>query len=125
MAKNQLFIQKICICNLLVFFSRNLKNKFVSRPLLLIGVEARLLFSKKDNEFTINIAKRYLFAKKSTNAINIITGISVFGIAVQTAAFVLVLSVFNGFEDLLISFIQQLQSRSEGNPIKRQNIFYR
>ncbi|MEM0994870.1 MAG: FtsX-like permease family protein [Bacteroidota bacterium] len=49
------------------------------------------------------IARRYLFAKKSTNAINIITGISIFGITIQTAAFVLVLSVFNGFEELLLS----------------------
>ncbi|MBK7869958.1 MAG: ABC transporter permease [Saprospiraceae bacterium] len=50
---------------------------------------------------SLKIARRYLFAKKSTNAINIITGISVFGIAVGTAALVLVLSVFNGFEDLI------------------------
>ncbi len=48
-----------------------------------------------------HIAKRYLFSRKSTNAINIITGISVFGIAVGAAALVLVLSVFNGFEDLI------------------------
>lgn len=48
------------------------------------------------------IARRYLFAKKSTNAINIITGISVFGLSIGTAALILVLSVFNGFEDLLM-----------------------
>lgn len=48
-----------------------------------------------------HFAKRYLFARKSANAINIITGISVFGITVGTAALLLVLSVFNGFEDLL------------------------
>ncbi|MBL7794199.1 MAG: ABC transporter permease [Saprospiraceae bacterium] len=48
-----------------------------------------------------HIAKRYLFSRKSTNAINIITGISVFGIAMGAAALVLVLSVFNGFEDLI------------------------
>ncbi|MDX1910161.1 MAG: FtsX-like permease family protein [Saprospiraceae bacterium] len=47
------------------------------------------------------IARRYLFAKRSTNAINVITGISVLGVAIGTAALVLVLSVFNGFEDLL------------------------
>lgn len=50
---------------------------------------------------SFRIARRYLFAKKSTNAINIITGISVFGLAVGTAALILVLSVFNGFEDLI------------------------
>lgn len=42
-----------------------------------------------------------MFAKKSTNAINIITGIAVFGIGVGAAALILVLSVFNGFEDLI------------------------
>lgn len=52
---------------------------------------------------SLKIARRYLFAKKSTNAINIITGISVFGIGVGAAALVLVLSVFNGFEDLISS----------------------
>ncbi len=50
---------------------------------------------------SLHIARRYLFAKRSTNAINIITGISVVGIAIGTAALILVLSVFNGFEDLL------------------------
>ncbi|MDO8970787.1 MAG: ABC transporter permease, partial [Saprospiraceae bacterium] len=47
------------------------------------------------------ISRRYLFAKRSTNAINIITSISVLGVAIGTAALSLVLSVFNGFEDLL------------------------
>ncbi|MBK9336448.1 MAG: ABC transporter permease [Lewinellaceae bacterium] len=47
------------------------------------------------------IARRYLFARRSTNAINVIAGISVFGISVGTAALILILSVFNGFEDLL------------------------
>ena len=52
--------------------------------------------------FPFRIARRYLFAKKSTNAINIIAGISVFGISIGTAALVILLSVFNGFEDLLM-----------------------
>ena len=46
------------------------------------------------------IARRYLFGKKSTNAINLITGISVLGIAIGTTALILILSVFNGFEEL-------------------------
>jgi lipoprotein-releasing system permease protein len=49
----------------------------------------------------LKFARRYLFAKKSTNAINIISGIAVGGIAVGTAAIILILSVFNGFEDLI------------------------
>ncbi len=47
------------------------------------------------------IARRYLFAKKNTNAVNIISGVSVLGLALGSAALVLVLSVFNGFEVLL------------------------
>ncbi len=47
------------------------------------------------------IARRYLLARHSTNAIHIITGIAVFGIAVGAAALLLILSVFNGFEDLI------------------------
>lgn len=43
------------------------------------------------------IAKRYLFSKKSHNAINVISIISVCGIAIATMAMVCVLSVFNGF----------------------------
>ena len=51
--------------------------------------------------FALRVARRYLFAKKSTNAINLITGIAVLGIALGTATLVIVLSVFNGFEELL------------------------
>ena len=43
------------------------------------------------------IARRYLFSKKSHNAINVISLISVGGIAIATMAMVCVLSVFNGF----------------------------
>jgi lipoprotein-releasing system permease protein len=46
-------------------------------------------------------AWRYLRSKKSTNAINIIAWISMVAIGVVTAALVVVLSVFNGFEDLV------------------------
>lgn len=48
------------------------------------------------------IAKRYLLAKKSHNAINIITLVSIAGVAVGTMALVIVLSVFNGFEKLIL-----------------------
>lgn len=47
------------------------------------------------------IAKRYLLGKKSTNVIHLITWISVLGMAVGSAALILILSVFNGFESLL------------------------
>lgn len=49
------------------------------------------------------IARRYLLAKKSQNAINIISGISVAGVAVGTMALIAVLSVFNGFDSIIKS----------------------
>lgn len=49
------------------------------------------------------IARRYLLGKKSQNAINIISAISVLGIATGTMALVIVLSVFNGFDSLVKS----------------------
>ncbi len=51
--------------------------------------------------FPFFIARRYLFSRKSSNAINIITSISMVGIMVGTAALVIVLSVFNGLSSLL------------------------
>lgn len=54
------------------------------------------------------MAWRYLFARKSTNAINIITLIAAFGVAIGTAALILLLSVFNGFEDLFLSLFNNL-----------------
>lgn len=47
------------------------------------------------------IARRYLFSKKSHHAINIISGVSVCGVAIATAALVCILSVFNGFQDMV------------------------
>ena len=49
----------------------------------------------------LRFALRYLFARKSHNVINIISGISVAGMAIGTAALVVILSVFNGFNQLV------------------------
>ena len=51
--------------------------------------------------FPFYIAKRYLFSKKSHHAINVISGVSVCGVALATLALVCTLSVFNGFQDLV------------------------
>jgi lipoprotein-releasing system permease protein len=48
------------------------------------------------------IARRYFKAKKSKNIINLITKISVFGITISTAALVVLLSAFNGIEDMVL-----------------------
>ena len=50
------------------------------------------------------IARRYLFSKKKHNAINIISGVSVCGVALATLAMVCALSVFNGFEGMVADF---------------------
>jgi lipoprotein-releasing system permease protein len=55
--------------------------------------------------FPFYIARRYLFSKKSTHVINLISGISAVGVAVATMALVVTLSVFNGFHDLVATFL--------------------
>ena len=64
------------------------------------------------------IARRYLFSKKSTNAINVISAISVVGVAVATMALVIVLSVFNGFHDLVASLFTAFDPQIEVVPAK-------
>lgn len=68
--------------------------------------------------FPFFIARRYLFSKKSTHAINIISGISAVGVAVATMALVVTLSVFNGFHDLVASFFTSFDPQLKVVPIK-------
>ena len=55
------------------------------------------------------IAGRYLFAKKSHNVINIISAISAIGMAVGTAALIMILSVYNGFDSLIRSMMSTVE----------------
>ncbi len=55
------------------------------------------------------IAKRYLFAKKSHNVINIISAISAIGMAIGTAALIIILSVYNGFDSLVRSMMSNVE----------------
>ena len=68
--------------------------------------------------FPFYIARRYLFSKKSTHAINVISGISVVGVAVATMALVVTLSVFNGIHDLVASFFTQMDPQLKITPVK-------
>ncbi len=52
---------------------------------------------------SVYIARRYLFSRKSVHAINIISGISMLGVFVGSAALIIILSVFNGFEKVILS----------------------
>ena len=55
------------------------------------------------------IARRYLFAKKSHNVINIISAISAIGMAIGTAALIIILSVYNGFDSLIRSMMSNVE----------------
>ena len=55
------------------------------------------------------IAKRYLFAKKSHNVINIISAISAIGMAIGTAALIIILSIYNGFDSLITSMMGNVE----------------
>lgn len=67
------------------------------------------------------IARRYLFSSKSKNAVNSITAISVLGVAVGTLSLVVVLSVFNGFETLIKSMYQEVNSDFEVRSTNSKN----
>lgn len=54
------------------------------------------------------IAGRYLFARKSHNVINVISAISAAGMAIGTAALILILSVYNGFDRIIESNLSDL-----------------
>ena len=68
--------------------------------------------------FPFYIARRYLFSKKSTHVINLISGISAVGVAVATMALVVTLSVFNGFHDLVASFLTAFDPQIEVVPAR-------
>ena len=68
--------------------------------------------------FPFYVAKRYLFSKKSTNVINIISGISVVGVAVATMALVVTLSVFNGFHDLVATLFTSFDPQLKITPVE-------
>ncbi len=55
------------------------------------------------------IAGRYLFARKSHNVINIISAISAIGMAIGTAALIIILSVYNGFDSLIRSMMSNVE----------------
>lgn len=73
------------------------------------------------------IGSRYLFSKKTTHAINIITWISIVGMSIGTAALILILSVFNGFESLLAGMLDNFNpdlkvTLVEGKHISRDSV---
>ena len=67
-------------------------------------------------------AWRYFKAKKTTNAINVISWISITAIVIGTAALILVLSVFNGFEDLVKSLYSSFYPDLKISPVSGKQI---
>ena len=72
--------------------------------------------------FPFYIAKRYLFSKKSHTAINIISGVSVCGVAIATAALVCILSVFNGFQDMVANLFTAFDPELKLIPVEGKYI---
>lgn len=65
---------------------------------------------------SLKIAIRYLFSKKSHSAINIISTVSICGVAVTTMALICTLSVYNGFQDLIASLYSSLDPQIKITP---------
>jgi lipoprotein-releasing system permease protein len=77
--------------------------------------------------FPFFIAKRYLFSSKTKRAVNIISFVSIVGVVIGTSALVLLLSVFNGFEDLLLNMYNSFDphikiTSNEGKTFNSRNI---
>ncbi len=72
--------------------------------------------------FSLRIAIRYLFSKKTHNAVNVISLISLAGVAVAAMAIVCVLSVFNGFSDLSASHLSKLDPDLKITPVEGKTI---
>ncbi len=70
----------------------------------------------------LRIAWRYLLAKKTHAAVNIISLISMVGVAVATAAIVIVLSVFNGFSDLALGHLSVIDPQVKVLPVSGKAI---
>ncbi len=73
--------------------------------------------------FPLYIAKRYLFSKSKSNAINIITRIAAIGIVIFTMALFVVLSVFSGLRDFSLSFSNNIDPDLKVNPIQGKTFF--
>ena len=71
---------------------------------------------------SLRIALRYLFSKKSHRAVNIISAISIAGVAVATMAIVVVLSVFNGFSRLSTAQLSKIDAAIRVEPREGKTI---
>jgi len=68
--------------------------------------------------FALYFAKRYLFSRKTINAVNIISGISVVGVLVSSASLIIILSFYNGLENLVFSMYSAFTPELRIEPAK-------
>lgn len=73
-------------------------------------------------KYELLVSRRYLFSRKSHNAINIISMIAVAGVAVATIAMVVVLSVFNGFRGLVADLFTGFDPELRITPVRGATI---
>lgn len=73
---------------------------------------------------SLHIARRYLFSKKSRNVINIISGISMVGVGIGAFALIVVLSAFNGLENLVESLYYSFDPQIKVMPAKGKTFDY-
>lgn len=66
----------------------------------------------------LKIARRYLFSKKSHSAINVISMVSVGGVAITTMALICTLSIYNGFQELVASLYSTLDPQVKITPVR-------
>lgn len=72
--------------------------------------------------FPLFIARRYLFARKRSHAINLISAVAVAGVAFATVAMICTLSVFNGFQDLVASLFTSFDPELKVSPLQGKSI---
>lgn len=75
-------------------------------------------------DFPLYIAKRYLFSKSSSNAVNIITAVSILGVAVGTMALLVVLSAFAGLEKFSTSMLSTFDPDIKITSVEGKTFFY-
>lgn len=81
-----------------IFMNKDVNTQTHSTPSLIRRARGESV------SFPFFLARRYLFSRKSYHTINVISGISICGVALATMALVVTLSVFNGFRDYVASF---------------------
>jgi len=75
-------------------------------------------------DFPLYIAKRYLFSKSTSNAVNIITAVSILGVAVGTMALLVVLSAFAGLENFSTSMLSTFDPDIKVTSVEGKSFFY-